>query len=54
MRVTDLFLALPQLPLLLLVVFFLRDRMRQTFGPEVGIFVLIVCDRRAALDGPGG
>ena len=43
MRVTDLFLALPQLPLLLLVVFLLRDRMRQTFGPEVGIFVLIVC-----------
>jgi len=42
MRVTDLFLALPQLPLLLLVVFLLRDRMRQTFGPEVGIFVLIV------------
>jgi len=43
MRVTDLFLALPQLPLLLLVVFLLRDWMRQTFGPEVGIFVLIVC-----------
>jgi len=43
MRVTDLFLALPQLPLLLLVVFLFRDRMRQTFGPEVGIFVLIVC-----------
>jgi len=42
MRVTDLFLALPQLPLLLLVVFLLRDWMRQTFGPEVGIFMLIV------------
>src|SRR5262249_60195791 len=42
MRVTDLFLALPQLPLLLLVVFLLRDWMRRTFGPEVGIFVLIV------------
>jgi peptide/nickel transport system permease protein len=43
MRLTDLFLALPQLPLLLLVVFLFRDRVRQAFGPEVGIFVLIVC-----------
>jgi peptide/nickel transport system permease protein len=43
MRVTDLFLALPQLPLLLLVVFLFRDRMRQLCGPEVGIFLLIVC-----------
>jgi peptide/nickel transport system permease protein len=43
MRLTDLFLALPQLPLLLLVVFLFRDRMRQTFGPELGIFILIVC-----------
>ncbi len=43
MRVTDLFLSLPQLPLLLLVVFLFRDRMRQAFGPEVGIFILIVC-----------
>lgn len=43
MRVTDLFLSLPQLPLLLLVVFLFRDRMRQTFGPELGIFMLIVC-----------
>jgi peptide/nickel transport system permease protein len=43
MRLTDLFLSLPQLPLLLLVVFLFRDRMRQAFGPELGIFVLIVC-----------
>jgi peptide/nickel transport system permease protein len=42
MRITDLFLALPQLPLLLLLVFLFRDRMRQLFGPEVGIFLLIV------------
>jgi peptide/nickel transport system permease protein len=42
MRLTDLFLSLPQLPLLLLVVFLFRDRMRQAFGPEVGIFLLIV------------
>src|SRR5712691_12869 len=38
MRVTDVFLALPRLPLLLVVVFLFRERMRQTFGPEVGIF----------------
>ena len=43
MRLTDVFLALPRLPLLLLVVFLLRDRMRQLCGPEVGIFLLIVC-----------
>ena len=42
MRLTDLFLSLPQLPLLLFVVFLFRDRMRQTFGPELGIFLLIV------------
>ena len=42
MRVTDLFLSLPQLPLLLLVVFLFRDRMREVFGPELGIFLLIV------------
>jgi peptide/nickel transport system permease protein len=42
MRLTDLFLSLPQLPLLLLVVFLFRDRMRQSFGPELGIFMLIV------------
>jgi peptide/nickel transport system permease protein len=42
MRVTDLFLSLPHLPLLLLVVFLFRDRMRQAFGPELGIFLLIV------------
>jgi peptide/nickel transport system permease protein len=42
MRVTDLFIALPQLPLLLLVVFLFRDMMRAVFGPELGIFVLIV------------
>jgi peptide/nickel transport system permease protein len=42
MRLTDLFLSLPQLPLLLLVVFLFRDRMRQAFGPELGIFILMV------------
>jgi len=42
MRVTDLFLSLPQLPLLLLIVYLFRDLLRTAFGPEAGIFVLIV------------
>jgi peptide/nickel transport system permease protein len=42
MRLTDLFIALPQLPLLLLVVYLFRDMVRQVLDPEVGIFLLIV------------
>jgi peptide/nickel transport system permease protein len=42
MRLTDLFLALPQLPLLLLVVYLFRDTMRATFGPILGVFLIIV------------
>jgi peptide/nickel transport system permease protein len=42
MRLTDLFLSLPQLPLLLLVVYLFRDAIRAIAGPEVGIFVLVV------------
>jgi peptide/nickel transport system permease protein len=42
MRITDLFISLPQLPLLLLVVYLFRDMMRRIFEPEVGIFLLIV------------
>ena len=42
MRCTDLFIALPQLPLLLLVVYLFRDPMRRAFDPEVGIFLLMV------------
>lgn len=42
MRATDMFLALPQLPLLLLTIFLFRDTLRKSFGPEVGIFILIV------------
>lgn len=42
MRITDMFLALPQLPLLLVTIFLLRDTLRAAFGPEVGIFLLIV------------
>jgi peptide/nickel transport system permease protein len=42
MRVTDLFLSLPQLPLLLLIVYLFRDALRKALGPEAGVFVLIV------------
>ena len=42
MWVTDLFLSLPQLPLLLLLIFLFREPLKQTFGLEVGIFILIV------------
>jgi peptide/nickel transport system permease protein len=42
MRTTDMFLALPQLPLLLVMIFLLRDTLRGVFGPEIGIFLLIV------------
>ncbi len=42
MRLTDLFLALPLLPLLLVMMLLFRDSLRAAFGPEQGIFVLIV------------
>jgi peptide/nickel transport system permease protein len=42
MRVTDLFLSLPQLPIFLLVVYLFRDSMRRMLGPELGMFILIV------------
>ncbi len=42
MRLTDLFLSLPQLPLLLLVIYLFRDPMRNLAGPELGIFILII------------
>ena len=42
MRMTDLFLALPLLPLLLVVILLFRDALRAAFGPEAGIFILMV------------
>jgi peptide/nickel transport system permease protein len=42
MRGTDLFLALPILPLLLVIIMLFRDTLRNMFGPETGIFILIV------------
>ena len=42
MRLTDMFLALPLLPLLLVVIMLFRDSLRAAFGPETGIFLLVV------------
>jgi peptide/nickel transport system permease protein len=42
MRITDIFLALPLLPLLLVIILLFRDTLRAAFGPETGIFLLIV------------
>ena len=42
MRFTDLVLALPLLPLLLVMMLLFRDPLRAAFGPETGIFILIV------------
>ena len=39
---TDLFLCLPQLPLLLLIIYLFRESLKSIAGPEVGMFVLIV------------
>ncbi len=42
MRITDVFISLPQLPLLLLIIYLFRDRLARLFGPQLGIFWLIV------------
>ena len=42
MRITDLFICLPQLPLLLLIVYLFRDSLKKILGPELGVFVMIV------------
>jgi len=42
MWLTDLFLSLPQLPLLLLVIYLFREPLKQLVGPELGVFILIV------------
>ncbi len=39
---TDLFLSLPQLPVLLLLLYLFRDSLKVLVGPELGIFILIV------------
>ena len=42
MRLTDLFLSLPTLPLLLLLVYLFRDSLKKVLGPEMGVFILVV------------
>jgi peptide/nickel transport system permease protein len=42
MRVTDLFLSLPQFPIFLLVMYLFRDSLKKVLGPEAGVFILIV------------
>jgi peptide/nickel transport system permease protein len=42
MRITDIFLTLPQLPLLLLTTYLFRDTLNRLFGPVNGIFLLVV------------
>jgi peptide/nickel transport system permease protein len=42
MRLADLALSLPLLPMLLLTIYLFRDTMQERFGYELGIFLLIV------------
>ncbi len=42
MRTTDLFLALPILPLLLVVITLFREPLKESLGPNLGIFILVV------------
>lgn len=42
MWLTDLFLSLPQLPLLVLIIYLFRDTLKALVGTEAGMFLLIV------------
>lgn len=42
MRITDIFIALPQLPLLLVLTMLFREPLKASFGPEGGVFILVV------------
>jgi peptide/nickel transport system permease protein len=42
MRLTDLFLSLPVLPLLLMTIYLFREPVMALLGPERGIFVIVV------------
>ena len=42
MWITDLFLSLPQLPLLLLIIYLFRDSLKSLVGVEAGVFIMIV------------
>jgi peptide/nickel transport system permease protein len=42
MWLTDLFLSLPPLPLLLLIIYLFREPLNHLVGPELGTFILVV------------
>jgi len=42
MRLTDVFLSLPILPLLLVIIYLFREVIQERFGPDLGIFIMIV------------
>ena len=42
MWLADLFLSLPALPLLLMIIYLFRDSLKSVFGPEGGIFIMVV------------
>src|ERR1700761_9157226 len=42
MWLIDLFLSLPQLPVLLLLLYLFRNSLTAVLGPELGIFILVV------------
>ncbi len=42
MWLTDLFLSLPQLPLLLLLIYLFRDTLKVWVGTEAGVFIMVV------------
>src|SRR5437588_10606090 len=42
MWLTDLFLSLPALPVLLLLIYLFRDSLKAVVGPQLGVFFLIV------------
>ncbi|HET7700204.1 MAG TPA: ABC transporter permease [Candidatus Limnocylindria bacterium] len=42
MRLTDLFLSLPVLPVLLVLVYLFREALQRALGSQIGIFVMIV------------
>jgi peptide/nickel transport system permease protein len=41
-RIIEVFLSVPQLPLLLLVIYLYRNALVAAFGPELGVFIMIV------------
>jgi peptide/nickel transport system permease protein len=42
MWLADLFLSLPALPLLLLIIYMFRESLKGVFGPEGGVFIMVV------------